>query len=649
MAKKTNLRLMAMAIMVVLIGAGSAWAGLTDGLVAHWKLDETSGTVADDSAGGNDGTLINGPVWTDGQINGALEFDGVNDYINCGDILDNKIRNAFTIGVWIKLGEGALQKTYNYVLWKSDDRPGIYVRSSGVVFFAHWYTGSDGAFQSTHVLEEGKWYYISYVFDGSEFIGYINAEYAGSTPDTGYSPGGNLLIASDERSSRRFKGVIDDVRIYNRALSAEEVEELYELEAAKLVGLEIQGPDEVAEDFPTQYKAIAVYDNNSTADVTDSALWSVEPNDNCGIAAGLLTTEMVDLPTEVTITAQYSEADVTQEAQKQVSILPICSSGTALKFDGVDDYVSLSGNAVTTTEFTICAWANQFGPGGGLDTQNTIFQQRDNSTGDNHSAIILGAKNPYNQAGASIRSSNGSEQRLLVNMKDYNQWHHYAVTVDSENLILYIDGIVVSTAKNNQTGNYVSSIDYVDIGRHRNAGGNRGMFNGIIDEVMIFNRALTAEKIQVLMHTRPDIDEPNLVGYWDFDEGEGQVAGDSSGNGNDGIIIDAVWTDSVPPVGICTNRQLMERNFSEVFNIKTNILEQLEKALSKEQAIEYLLGECIVGGELGDVKKSDLAKAEHDLSTAVRKENRAKTSVDESIDNLDDALESLDIELPVED
>jgi hypothetical protein len=154
----------------------------------------------------------------------ALDFDGVDDYINCGDILDNEIGNVFTIGVWIKLGEGALQKTFNYVLWKNDDMPGIRVNSSGSVSFVHWYTGSDGGFQSTHALEEGKWYYISYVFNGSEFIGYINAEYAGATPDSGYSPGGNLLIASDEKSYRRFKGVIDDIRIYNRALSAEEVQ-----------------------------------------------------------------------------------------------------------------------------------------------------------------------------------------------------------------------------------------------------------------------------------------------------------------------------------------------------------------------------------------------------------------------------------------
>ena len=68
MAKKANLKLIAVAIMVILIGTGLAQADLTDGLVAYWKLDETSGTIADDFIGNNNGTLINmiGGEWATG-------------------------------------------------------------------------------------------------------------------------------------------------------------------------------------------------------------------------------------------------------------------------------------------------------------------------------------------------------------------------------------------------------------------------------------------------------------------------------------------------------------------------------------------------------------------------------------------------------
>ncbi|GAI36006.1 unnamed protein product, partial [marine sediment metagenome] len=90
-------------------------------------------------------------------------------------------------------------------------------------------------------------------------------------------------------------------------------------------------------------------------------------------------------------------------------------------------------------------------------------------------------------------------------------------------------------------------------------GGADNPFAGTIDEVMIFDRALTAEEIQATMHSRLTGNEPNLVGYWDFDEGEGQFAYDLTDNGNDGQLgstagvdsSDPAWVDSVPPVGIC--------------------------------------------------------------------------------------------------
>lgn len=76
-------------------------------------------------------------------------------------------------------------------------------------------------------------------------------------------------------------------------------------------------------------------------------------------------------------------------------------------------------------------------------------------------------------------------------------------------------------------------------------------FDGAIDDVRIFNRALSEEEIVANMHRRLAGDEPNLVGYWDFDEGAGQIAYDLSGNGNNGSVIGATWVESDAPVGIC--------------------------------------------------------------------------------------------------
>ena len=239
--KKTFLTLSAVAIFVLLLGSGVVWADLTTGLVAHWAFDETSGNIAYDSAGNNDGTLVNGPVWTTGIIDGAIDFDGVNDYVDCGDILDSQIQNAFTIGTWLRLDQGALEKTHNYVFWKGDDRPGMFIYPNGQVVFSHWDQPPNNAIHSNHLLEEEKWYHLTYVYNGSQFLAYINADYTGSISDVGYSPGGTVQIASDNTSSRTFKGMMDDFRIYNRALSVEEIDQLYNIPEPATLSLFVLG------------------------------------------------------------------------------------------------------------------------------------------------------------------------------------------------------------------------------------------------------------------------------------------------------------------------------------------------------------------------------------------------------------------------
>ncbi|MDP3947882.1 MAG: hypothetical protein Q8Q41_04315, partial [bacterium] len=81
-----------------------ASAPSTSGLIAHWKFDESSGTGASDSSGnGNNGTLTNGPTWATGKINGALSFDGVNDYVivaSSATSMDDM--PAITVSAWIK-------------------------------------------------------------------------------------------------------------------------------------------------------------------------------------------------------------------------------------------------------------------------------------------------------------------------------------------------------------------------------------------------------------------------------------------------------------------------------------------------------------------------------------------------------------------
>ena len=422
----------------------------------------------------------------------------------------------------------------------------------------------------------------------------------------------------------------------------------YFMEPRVLEGLEIVGLNEVAENSNTAYKAMANYDIGSPKDVTDSADWSVEPNDIASIAAGLLTTEMIDLPEDVTITAQYSEGDVNESDEKDVSIFAICPSGNALEFDGVDDFVAVPDNpALSPKHITIAAW---------IYPENL-----------SHNVQIVGKWRMYNIGGEYIfdnKNNNdalrfaatfGGNNFIPIYSDDAvlhtNAWQHVAVTWDGLNCVFYVNGENAGE-DNSAAGDLPDSDNSVYIGRNYNWGsGGPRPFDGKIDEVTIFNRALSAEEIQTLMHTRPDTDDSNLVAYWDFDEGSGQIAYDSAG-GNDGVLGDANtpdgsdpnWTDSIPPVGICTMEELFGRNINQALDIKLDILEQLEEALGKETAGQYILEQFLNDGDSNIWEKRDILESKRMVRSAVQNEEKAGINVDQSIDKLDDALDTLGIE-----
>ena len=175
-------------------------------------------------------------------------------------------------------------------------------------------------------------------------------------------------------------------------------------------------------------------------------------------------------------------------------------SGEALLFDGQDDYVSLSSNAVTTTEFSISAWANHLGPGGGAEGVNAVFSQRADPAGDDNATITM-VTDSYrypNHAVVALRSSSGAAQVLTHPKKGYNQWHHYVMTVSATDFAFYVDGVEVGRTANSQAGDYVTAVDYVTIGRERYKGIDKKFFNGLIDEVKVFDTSLSGEEVEEL-------------------------------------------------------------------------------------------------------------------------------------------------------
>jgi hypothetical protein len=405
---------------------------------------------------------------------------------------------------------------------------------------------------------------------------------------------------------------------------------------------EIAGPNDVADNWHAQYRLLAHADDDTTVDITAAANWSVEPNDVASVTMGLLTTEMVDLPLYVTISAEYDDGQVVQLLQKEVFIFPVCPGGGALQFDGVDDYVACGNDeslditdAITVSAWIKCPTFNTHGTIVGKNNGNSV------TAGYGLFSYVQGFEFNFYSGGRWRRTA----PRVPVTP---GQWHHVAGTFDGNTAYLYIDG--EQKASLAQVGTITPATGHsLNIAYWRPA--LPEYFGGLIDEVAIYNRALSADEIGASMHTRPDTANPDLAAYWSFNELDGQIAADLTGR-NQGILgstadfgpDDPTWVYSDAPVGICTLDALVQRNVSYVLNIKAQILDLLNTAISKEAFLLSYVDEAFRNRELGSLSKGDVAKAKQKVMAGMQQERQAKSAVEQSREKLTDALNTLGIE-----
>ena len=199
-------------------------------LVGHWRFDEGSGPVAQDTSGnGNDGTLQGDPQWVAGIIGGALEFDGSGDYVDCGNDAVFDITNELTLAIWVNAND-MLNGEHNCWLGKGDNTYAIKHSSSNYVEFFVF----DGAWttvtSSTNIESfNGEWHHMTGTFDGSELKLYLDGQLEATTAFSGTigTATHSLTIGENSQATGRyFNGVLDDARIYNHAMTQEEIQVL---------------------------------------------------------------------------------------------------------------------------------------------------------------------------------------------------------------------------------------------------------------------------------------------------------------------------------------------------------------------------------------------------------------------------------------
>ena len=218
--------LLSLACLVLVLGlaVSTANADITDGLMGYWAFEEGEGSIAYDSSGnGNDGTLRGDPQWVPGMIDGALEFDGDDDDVEVPDHETLQQWEGFTIAAWIYQTEsrGSGMRIIDKCTAGTsngphmDTYPGTVIRScSG---------SSCDSTTSQHTLNE--WHYVAVTYDQGDKKIYVDGS-LGVAATTSSPLAGNditLTIGCDSNGANRFKGMIDEVGYWGRALTADEI------------------------------------------------------------------------------------------------------------------------------------------------------------------------------------------------------------------------------------------------------------------------------------------------------------------------------------------------------------------------------------------------------------------------------------------
>ncbi len=211
-------------------------------LVAWWKLDETRGAnVVDLSGSGFNGALAGNPQWkpSGGKIGGALQFDGNGDHVEVASQPSSlDLTTQITVAAWIKVNK--FDKKWQAIVTKGDTAWRLHRNKDNTDTMSFGCTGlRSGPYawgakiDGKKNVNDGRWHHVAGVYDGSRVCLYVDGALDGSEPAWGTIAtnsypvwiGGNA--EKPDENYRAWDGLIDDVRIYNYALSQTELAAIY--------------------------------------------------------------------------------------------------------------------------------------------------------------------------------------------------------------------------------------------------------------------------------------------------------------------------------------------------------------------------------------------------------------------------------------
>jgi len=207
-------------------GGGGSGSG-TIGLVAAYGFDEVSGVTAVDASGnGNHGTITEATRITSGRFGKALQFDGVNDWVSVNDSASLDLSSQMTLEAWVY--PTVWMSGWRDIVMKEQTNGAVYYlcanTDSNQPASGIWLNGEKSLSGVTQV-PPNKWAHLAATYDGQYQSLYVNGVLVSMQPQTGSIPAstGKLRIGGNAIWGEYFTGYIDEVRVYNRALSQAEI------------------------------------------------------------------------------------------------------------------------------------------------------------------------------------------------------------------------------------------------------------------------------------------------------------------------------------------------------------------------------------------------------------------------------------------
>lgn len=469
--------------------------------VAHYKFDEGYGSTVNNS--GNGGMSLNGtlgagssaPSWTnDGKFGKALSFDG-NDYAYVNDTTNSPldITQAITLSAWIYSTD--TQSAYNKVVAKLKDAYYPYqLDFDGENDDKIYFILSDGsakyAIKSDEDIPQNTWTHIVGTYDGSIMKLYINGKIQSETLTANFNiyTNNNPLYIGGRSDTQWFKGLIDEVKIYNYALSEDEIKAEYNRGAAMILG---------------SLSDTSGLTGGSIASNSASAEYCV-PGDTATCAPPVGRWDFEEKTGQYAYDTSGNGNNGTLGASASPgSDDPTWTSGKiggALKFDGSNDYVSVSNPSVPIANqpYSIVAWFNPRTMGvrgivgwGNYGSVNQVTALRLSSTGFLHYWWS-------NDLGVTTGNIT-------------NTWHHVVAQFDGTYRQIFLDGKKI--AQDTPTGHNVPNSSNFRIGSTNNG----EYFDGFIDSIRIYNYARTPAQIAW------DYNRGKPVAYYKLDECSGSI------------------------------------------------------------------------------------------------------------------------------